>query len=149
MHSKFFAVIYIQLGVKAITVTDYYSQANAQAAHFNRTIVTKLQQCWVEQKKDWDTYALHFAYVFIAQAYRETKLPPFSLVVTWKPPGPATVCPRSALGTSSANSVLSRRLQLLHNEMLKRKPANMNLQQSQETTKLCTKSAYVSNLCYQ
>lgn len=74
-------------------------------------------------------------FAYNARVQKVTKLSPFRLVLTRKPPKPATICLPTMAGTSDVNSSWSQHLRRLQEASLLRKMANANLRQLQETYK--------------
>lgn len=73
--------------------------------------------------------------MYNAQVYK-AKILTFTVVLTWKPPGPTTICSPTKRDIIYANSVLSQQLQLLHKATLVSRWANTSLQQTQTTYKV-------------
>lgn len=52
--SKFCKLLCTIFGTKYLTTTVYYPETDEQGEMFNKTIVTRLQQCLAEHQQEWD-----------------------------------------------------------------------------------------------
>lgn len=133
--SKFFAALCTQLGIKAMTTTEYHPQANGQVERFNRTIASRQQHYVAEHRCDWDAFVLPLTYVYNSQVHRATKLPPCSLFLTRRAPGPATVLYFLSPQMANKNTALSQRLRLIHKTTFLRQAASDSLRKAQQQHK--------------
>jgi len=110
--SKFMGAVCGILGVKQLTTTAYHPQTNGQTERYNKTIVARLRHYVAENQADWDEYVQPLTYAYNAQVHRSTRVPPFALVLSRNPPGPAQVIPPTAQPSDASPPLRASRLRM-------------------------------------
>lgn len=91
LTSKYFWVVFEELRVEPLTNANYHPQTSWEVRKFNARSISRLCHYTTEHQQDWESYIVLPTYADNTQVHRNTKLPPFNIVLTQNPSGSLTL----------------------------------------------------------
>lgn len=114
--SNAFISLRMYLSIMKGAMTVNHSQTNRQVEYYNSTFLLRPRLYVTYNLRNWDKFVQPLTYGYDCLQHQLTNVPPFSLKITRKTPGPVTIDNSSAIHTDALAETTPKALQacLLH-----------------------------------